>query len=300
MTFSYTARTSNGSLKRGTLVAGSRTDALARIKAQGDVPITVTEINARSTPLGRVHSLLTMRSLCMAGVAVAVIGLGVWLLIPSSPKDRDILSLDLAPTPLRKPIDTPPVDQSLEPTDNLTVSTNVVENMSHSSAAAATTGSRPVARTPSVVDDESNKATEEPRRPRPYRSLTEQLIAMLGRPGEAMPPLPIADGMIGQEDFERALNNVIEIYEDDDDRTAQQKEIVAWIKMHMKEVVNEEWTPAQYLRELEAFRKEQALERRVAYEVLKEIEELSPEDAELARKELNAELEERGILKLDE
>ncbi|MCL1856386.1 MAG: type II secretion system protein GspF, partial [Kiritimatiellaeota bacterium] len=43
MTFSYEARTATGAMKRGTIVAESRGGAIARIRAQGDVPVSVRE-----------------------------------------------------------------------------------------------------------------------------------------------------------------------------------------------------------------------------------------------------------------
>lgn len=60
------------------------------------------------------------------------------------------------------------------------------------------------------------------------------------------------------------------------------------------------WTPAEYIRELEKQRKEEVLNRNTAQEILEQIENEFPNQAEAAREELNKELEKKGILPLDQ
>jgi hypothetical protein len=132
------------------------------------------------------------------------------------------------------------------------------------------------------------------------KSDSEQLIAMLGLPGEEMPPLPIPEHDDLVKDFGNAETNTIVIKETDDDRTAMSKENVAWVKTYIAEAKRMGWTPAQYIQELEKTRKLEALQRNTAAQMMAEIEREYPNDVTAARAELNKELLEKGLKPLDE
>ena len=82
---------------------------------------------------------------------------------------------------------------------------------------------------------------------------------------------------------------------------AEKKRIVEWVKEHMAEVVDDTWTPGQYLLELAAFRQEQAQMRRNAAQLLRELaaEGVSEQELETVRAALNEQLVEEGIMPLD-
>jgi len=299
MTFSYTARTSNGSIKRGTLRAETRAEAIALLKAQGDIPLEIIEGSSTSASAGfDLQSLIQKyRTPLLAVVALGVAVVGVTFLLRRSPSSTSTTeplqattSSTITPTVTgTRPPDTSPLQTTRTPPSNTQGTSETTRQPT--STAATSPGS-------DIITDEDDIQKEPVKRP--YPTITEQLIAMLGRPGEQMPPLPLVDGLISKDDFTRAMEHVIEISDKDDERSADQKTIVAWVKLHMSEVTNDEWTPEQYLRELEHFRKEQALERRIATEILADVENENPAEAERARQELNAELEAKGILKIEQ
>ena len=128
--------------------------------------------------------------------------------------------------------------------------------------------------------------------------MSEQLIAMLGQPGEERPPLPDLTGHTLEEDFLRAAANILVITENDSDELAAAKENVAWVKTYIAEAKKMGWTPGEYIRELEEARRQQALDRREAAALMSEVERDFPGEAGAVRAELNRGLEARGILPL--
>lgn len=125
------------------------------------------------------------------------------------------------------------------------------------------------------------------------------MLAMLGRPGEEMPPLPISGSEDLAADLKRAMTNLIVIYETDDDQTINRKETVAWLKVQLAEAEQEGWNPGEVIKALEDQRKEEAAIRKAAAQQLAEIIREHPEQAKQARAEINAALVAQGLLPLD-
>ena len=132
-----------------------------------------------------------------------------------------------------------------------------------------------------------------------YKTATEQLLAMLRRPGEFVPPVPVAYGMNLRGDLKRALTNLIEIYETDDAHAVNRKETVAWLKVQLAEAETEGWDPVEFIKALEEQRREEAALRMDAERLLEDVRRENPGAAETAREALNDELLEKGILPIE-
>lgn len=154
---------------------------------------------------------------------------------------------------------------------------------------------------PSLAESgpEAPQPPAEPPKERAFKSLSEQLVAMLGLPGEEMPPLPDISGENLEGDFAKAMTNVLVIKEQDTTKIAALKENVAWVKTYIGEARQMGWTTSQYIQELEKTRRIEAEHRNAAAAVLAEVQSQSPAETPAAKEALNKELTEKGLIPLN-
>jgi len=292
-TYTYTCRNKDGTLKRGQLEASGRADALHQLKSQGRLPLSLSEGASAAHPGKKKH----LAAAAAAAALIAVIAGVVFLLsAPSQQQSRKPQSPKATPE-TRQPLKNNTQQKTAARADNhLTQATEDGEAETLAGATEAQTSL-----TAAMPGDNAalldEKVPEE--KPAPaFRTMSEQLIAMLGQPGEERPPLPDLSGETLEADFLRASTNVLVITDNDSDALAAAKENVAWVKSYIEEAKKMGWTPGEYIRELENVRKQQAMDRRQALLLMAEIERDYPDDADAARTELNRDLEEKGILPL--
>lgn len=292
----------------GTIQANDRAEALRDLKAKGYVPVTLVE--GKIGPLSEVDNrwrAINGKPFALVLLSLIIVG-GVWFLTKKttdtkpnndvslakktervafvkkqkgeSPKTKVVKSEKTTPRPPEQPkVETlavaPPLARKTEPPERVVQKNEVAK--------------------PEPPKEEPN---------RPYKTASEQLIAMLGLPGEESPPLPISSDETLEEDFEVALTNVITVLDTEDNQSVARKENVAWIKQFIKQGQAMGWTPGDYIRELEKKRKEEAALRQNAHQIMTEIEDneqaLDAKKIKSIRDQLNKELTDQGVLPLEE
>ena len=129
----------------------------------------------------------------------------------------------------------------------------------------------------------------------PYRTQVESLLSMLGKPGTPYTPVPIDPKMDMEEDFLKAMENTIVIWEDETEQSAQRKQMVNWMKNAVAEARKEGWKVGDLLKALEQERKHQWDMLSKAQAMLSETEETMPEHMTEVREALNRELDAAGV-----
>ncbi len=304
-TFAYTYRDHSGALGRASLQALDRSDALRQITAMNRVPVSVTEGSAM--PSAAAGLKLPPRVLALAGAAGVLLALVAALrLMPKPTAHRKPAAVKSA-QPAPKAAETVKMPKEAGKTTGVDTQQLAVtqQELLPSEAQPQALKKAGAAASPKALD--AKNAEDEQARindalNRPFKTGTEQLIAMLGLPGEEMPPIPLMADDTLEEDFAAALTNVIVVLDKDDDQSVARKENVAWIKQFIKEGQAMGWTPADYIRELEKKRKEEASLRRQAHQVMSDVESAEATDkgtAKAVREQLNKELTDQGILPLE-
>lgn len=305
-TYVYNYRNTDGMLKQGSLQAINRGDAIRRINENGHILVAINEGNALKKP--RISSRFlkpsaVLRIAAVSGVLVTLLVL--WHLFKHrKPATIATVPLQASQSPLPHSTTTRPLRASSAMPDHREV-TRVAPDIPLEAESPTQT------LTPSIFNQQRpsfiihTPKTETPFNPtiveeQTLKTPTEQLIGMLGRPGEERPPLPEFPDETLVEDFEKSLRNMIVIKDSDDDETIAHKENVAWIKEYMRKAKEMGWTPAEYLKALEQQRVQEAAERNAAHVLLEEVRKEKPELTKAAREELNADLGNRGILPLEE
>ena len=294
----YTYRDPSGALKSNSLQANDRADALKQIRALGFLPVSVAEGHFKKPASNTLARWLNARTLGVAAFLIVLMA-GMFFMrgtpkkpLPQSQKKEKAVQ-KVAPLPKKNPVVTAKVTPRTN--ESVTASLPVAEEIKPEPKAV-----KPVE---VVVAPKQEKQPAEAKPEKvidpPLKTVSEQLIAMLGRPGEITPPLPIAEGQDFEVDFERASGRLIEVTDTDDEKAIAHKANVAQVKEYIKEAKKMGWTPGEYLRELEKKRKEEAAMRSRAQEILAEVENASPAEVSAARKELNKELEKEGIIPLE-
>lgn len=175
-----------------------------------------------------------------------------------------------------------------------------IEEANKSAPTRITKNTQPL-KSPSLAErvPEVPQPPSEPPEERDFKSYSEQLVAMLGLPGEEVPPLPDISGEDLEDDFAKGATNVIVIKEQDTTKIAALKENVAWVKTYIGDARQMGWTTSQYIQELEKTRRIEAEQRSAAAAVLDEVEKQAPEDSAVAKEVLNNELKTKGLIPLD-
>lgn len=286
-TFIYSVRDASGALKRGELQADSRTAAAMELKRRGLVVVELREGVAHTKGTKRETSYFSGR--VVVWVAVVAVGLvAVWWRFgrggadSSDGADRagvrggsSVAARAGAGSGAAAQL--PHRAEPIEPIDT-TVPTSPTDSMEPGAILGSGTAAQLV--------QEQEEVKEVVRRP--FRTGTEQLLAMIRSipPGTPMPPLPHLSGMEG--DFQRAATNVLEIHEGDSEELADRIEDVAWAKQDLKELVKDGWLVEEVL---EATVKEHNEKAALRYTTLKALEGLI-ESNSVSAEELMDELEE--------
>jgi len=267
-TFAYTFRDPSGALKKGSIVAIDRVDALRQIKAMGFVAVNLSEgkagvpTRASLFPAGKGRLLW----LAVAGVVVILLAaLAVWRTSerkhrvkrsapaaatakkaapaaarpakPGSPKTGPAKT----PTSAPRPAPAIPVTETPQP---------------HATPPPATAAAQPA---PQPAPQPAEQVVEQkPQHPEQFKTTTEQLLglAMSLPPGMPVPPMPITQNL--DMDFVNSLTNEIVIFDDDDEHTANVKENVAAAKNQLLKLVEEGRGVTEVLQEYEKDTNERA------------------------------------------
>ena len=299
-TFCYTSRDHSGALKKGTLQAIDRADALRQIKSMDCVPVSVTESsgvasgahvswnptwNRRAVWLATAAVLLIAALVVWRSVAkrheppAAALGTPPQSVRPSQPANQAVKSARAVPKP--KPAvsaaETPPQDVP-------------------QTAEAAEMLPTPASGVSPAVQAEALKPPQPPKPPNPYKTQTEQVLAMALSvpPGASIPPLPLSPNL--NADFAKSLTNKIAIYDEDDDRTINTKENVAVAKGQLLELVKNGQNVSDVLKELQDKTNERAELRSQAKRKLADLyKNGSPEEAQAYLETVNKTFKEQGI-----
>jgi len=293
-TFAYTYRNLSGALKRASLQAPDRADALRQIQAQGHVPVSVTEGKGASPRANVSWSPKWNKPVWVAALAAGLIAaLVFWRLNGERPA---FSSVPVPVQPSQAQTSKPASVNSKAPTSKVPV--NVHADI-------------PVADIPREKDKPQHKKISAPSIPSPgpaveieppppprhsYKTATEGLLSMAMSipPGEMIPPLPISKDL--DDDFAKSLTNTIVIYDDDDEQTASTKENVAVAKNQLLKLVAEGRSVAEVLKEFERETNERAAVRSEAQKELATIyENGSPEEAKAYLEKINKAFNELGI-----
>jgi hypothetical protein len=294
-TFTYTARDANGLTVRGSLMADNRADALLAIKKKNLVALSV--VQGVTSPQSSLFSFnkLAWKSWLAGVVAVLLIVATVYFFMKGfgvrapSGKNKATVS-NKAASPKKGAI----TQKSAK------VKQTEIEKAKKSAPTKIAKNPQPL-KSPSLAESvpESPQPPAEPPVERDFKSYSEQLVAMLGLPGEEVPPLPDISGEDLEEDFAKGATNVIVIKEQDTTKVAALKENVAWVKTYIGDARQMGWTTSQYIQELEKTRRIEAEQRNAAATVLAEVESQAPEDSAVAKEVLNNELTTKGLIPLD-
>jgi len=302
--FTCVMRDNAGALKQDVLQAQDRADALNQIRKLGRVPVSVTEGDLPVSPFtGRRNMRFVWVGVfgCLAVVA-ALVFLG-WPRGAPQKNDHDKVPPKRADTPKTASQHKRPQVSATAKTEDLSNERLALTRETKALAPADGTSET----IPSPVKKETGHARLPvqpadgiplPPQPKPhsYKSATEGLLSMAlsAKPGEMMPPMPIANNL--DEDFANSLTNTIVIYEDDDERTAALKENVAVAKMELLELVRQGKSVSEALKEYQDNANKQAALREEAQRELAELRKTAtPQQVEEYLKKLNDALNEMGI-----
>lgn len=297
--FSYSARDSQGGVKQGHIDAQDRKSALRELKSIGVIPMVISE-----EELTHASFKFSARALkySVAAVILGCVVIGIILkfsVFPAHEKHKNTAGKRVEKKVVKAP--SRGTGKATVPAANGKQVIPAGIGGTGSVATAAVRSVKPKQEVPLSPEEEKNRQEEEIRKA-PFKTISEQLIAMLGQPGQEMPPLPLMEGDHLIDDFKKALTNMIVILESDEAETVAMKESVAWTKEFIRQAEAEKWTPGDYLRELEKKRKEEAAVRKEANIIMEEVENTAQTQQEIdaAKKELNKELTTRGIIPLEE
>lgn len=273
------------------------------LKAQGLAPLSLVEGSAVKSA----DATPKIFRLVFALLAAVIVGGGLLVVVRNLPKrpakvaekqpaakpkkTASAPKKERAPAPLPKPAPAPAVAKTLPPPVDPAPAS--LQPQAPKTEAPAEEKRQPENVPPPELSEEQKAEM------RNMSTASEQLIAMLGQPGEERPPLPIPEEDTLDSDFDNAATNLITVYDTDDDKLIAHKSNVATVKEFIKEARKMGWTPSEYIRELEKKRQEEAAERKAAQEILSEVEDVAPAETRAAREELNKELEKKGIIPLD-
>jgi len=314
-TFAYTYRDASGALKKSALQAADRLDALRRIRAAGCVPVSVTEGKAAAPGAGAPWNPATWnRAARLAAAGCAVLLIAMLAVTRFSGKRTERPTLPGQPAGPRST--QPPTPSSVKSTVPASkAAKNVLDGTPAAGDVRNTTSTqqRPPPAVPGrSVEAEAALKPQQPQRPQPFTTVTEQILAMIDSvpPGVTIPPLPDLYGM--ENDFSRASTNTLVIYEDDHEALAKRMEAVAWSKVDLAELVKQGWKPDEVLTELVKQHNENADLRSAASLALKKVvddeslslmgfkTELEAVNQELGKRNLPAiTLEELGLTEED-
>lgn len=288
--FNYTGRSKGGGRAEGIVEAGDRARALAILRDQGIVPISITEKTGSATGNRKVP--VNLRTIGLVLACLGIVTLLGWLLWRPAPPN----------TKSRVTHEKKKLEQSSLEKKNLKVNaksdkpeTSVVTGQTER-LIPAMGAIKPVGIETNIVVEAHGTETN-----RMFKGMTEQALSMIEsvQPGMRVPPIPLRKGM--EADFQQAMTNLIVIKETDSEQIAKHKEEVAWLKQDIVGLVKQGLTPEEAIREIEKFRKEQASLKQGYVEYVVELRKKGQhEEADAFIKEANVILQKEGIIPLPE
>lgn len=305
-TFGYTIRDKTGALKRGSLQARDRTDALRQIKDMGGIPVVVTEGKAPVAGARTPWNPATWRPAVWVGAAagvVLIVAFSVWRTAAKKPTKHPASATTTAETPRRGARSALPTNQTVEiaqpapkpvpVADPAAVTPPQVghDETVQSKATIASEKRPPPMPTPTLPEEE-----HKPPRPSPYRSKTEALLsmAMSVPPGAMIPPMPITPDL--EADFAQSLTNDILVFDDDDERAIEHKMNVANAKSQLRELVKQGHSVSEVLKAYQESTNDRVAVRNEAQRELAElVKNGKPDAAKAYLEEVNKSFTELGI-----
>jgi hypothetical protein len=263
-TFTYTARTKDGSTKSGKVNASNRVEALRQLKAMDLLPLSLSGARAEETGSKQQVLRKMLASLVAVGLLALCCGVGLWLY--SGTKTKPGLAVK-KPTQERqnnpkktnaKKATPSTINKMEQPAEKMT--SKQPSNPNTRASRAMTTNTAEL-----VVE-------KKPDEPKHFPSMTEQLLAMTASipPGVEAPPLPDLQYAGLENDYTKASTNVLVITEKDDEKLASLKEKVAWQKVDVSELVKQGYKLSDILEAIRAEHNENASIRRSTVDYLKD------------------------------
>lgn len=310
MTFHYTAWDAQSRMCKGELAAEDRSTALRTLQERGFTPISLAEGPVAGGGLPRLPSLARLR-LPFALLAALLLLAGAALFLNARRKRPRP-----APAPSAahaKPATAPAPAAVRAPTSLTPPPTHLPEEMRRLVNAADEKRMQREKRFGSLTPENVQPPfEEEPKKEppkedlRPFRTASEQLLSMAlsGQPGESVPPLPVSYDDDLEEDAAKALKSTIYVFDDDSEATLAHKMNVAEAKEQLRELqAKEGWTAVEYIKAIEAQRKEDAQLKRELYQELEKMVNdptVSYDKIISDLSEINDVLAERGIPPIQE
>jgi hypothetical protein len=307
--FKYIARDANGALARGAVKSDTRSGAVARLRQDGLVPVSVGEAGAawRPPPSGR---LLARRRLGAAALAAAALLLAACLLFwrPRGGSSGGA----------RPPGAVPEARQPSQPPGARAAGGTPAQRGAEASGApapfrAAAAAPRPAARPLSGPADgiplragpdgeaqggRGDEASAPAKKRQPlFRRETEQMLALYARPGVVVPPTPLSRDI--EEDALAALSEDIAVTDDDTPEDEREKELVARMKEDMREFIAGGGTARAFFGLMEKRQEEEAGLLQEARRLLSDLARRGDAGEALrAHRDLNEALKAKGIAPL--
>lgn len=256
--FNYTARDCANALRKGTITAADRADALNALMAKGLTPVSVEE---GSSLKGSFRLSGLFKPARLGGLAVILV-MGTLFLMQGrgrvstkrTPKARqgqparpEVASRPpaAAPVPAESTVLAP-----VEPPEAIATTRPPV--LFHGVTVPNTNGltRRALAKDAVRVLVPGVRRNADTNAPNPYatfRTRSERMMSQVldAKPGERI--LDLSQGWDFDKDFAAALENTIEIYPTDTEEMAAHKESVAWMKEEMRKLVKEGRSAAEIL-----------------------------------------------------
>ncbi len=305
-TFGYTMRDKTGALRRGSLQALNRQEALQKIRSMGGTPVTVTE--GGLTKASFAWQPAWTRAVCMLGVGVALLaGVAFWLRRPPAPRAEPIPARPTAPlTPApsnRAPKPSPSIPDSPAPARE-------VADAPTAPAPAPTVPPAPepaaplpaVAAVPAVHTNRpvgvrvfSKSGVELTNKAPKFTTQTDRFLwGILKNPGGTATAV-LSPTLIAR-DFEKALATKLPVSPDDDAETAALKRQIDEIKAEIAVLVKKGDDLQDIIRDIQQDYNEAADTRREARRNLFDlIKQGDLEAAATYQKESNEALKKRGL-----
>ena len=303
--FTYTARASDGSVRRGEMSGASRADVTSRLRRDGLVPLSVDAgagaVNARA-PGWR-------RALPWALLAVPVVLAGLWFFPSKGKGGKPAASVDKAlPSVAERATRTNENAESGSPVIGTEEPAVVQTRPPRDAPAAASPGAVTNAMggvhftgDPPPIRGAQRRLAEAIKRGERvsplFSRVSEGILALHSEPGRGVLNHPLPDNF--EQDLLEALKEDIVVTEADTPEDERQKELVAWMKEDVRGFLADGGTVAGYMDALHERQVSGAELYNQARGILGDlIRDGGTEEILAAHKALNGELEAAGIAPL--
>jgi hypothetical protein len=224
--FNYTARDKTGALKRGSLQAVDRSQALHQLATQGVVPLSVAE----GSPLATGRQLQSSQVIAVV-VFCLVIVFAVTFFILDKPKEKHGTSKNVKAAKVE--VRDRKLAKNSLPNENVATASNSVARVS---PVDGVTEKKSFEKEPKT-DDGLMSTNNVVVKPKPiFSTTTEQVISWIANtvPGNTPPPLiklPVTE----RTNIVSILNSDIVLYDEDSDKVVEIKYNVAYAKQMLKD-----------------------------------------------------------------